>query len=65
MYPAWLSLRGVDGGEDELELGRQPHEVPGPDELVELRLDEGIGPVDFIEEGGFGLPDGQRGGDEC
>ena len=65
MYPAWLSLLGVDGGEDELELGRQPHEVPGPDELVELRLDEGIGPVDFIEEGGFGLPDGQRGGDEC
>ena len=62
--PGLVSLRRVDGGEDELELGRQPHEVPGPDELMELRLDEGIGPVEFIEEGGFGLPDGEGGGDE-
>ena len=62
--PGLISLRRVDGGEDELELGRQPHEVPGPDEFMELRLDEGVGPVEFIEEGGFGLPDGQGGGDE-
>ena len=62
--PGLISLRRVDGGEDELEVGRQPHDVPGPDEFVELRLNEGVRPVEFIEEGGFGLPNRQGGGDE-
>ena len=59
--PGLISLRGVDGGEDELEVGREPHDVPGPNEFMELRLNEGVRPVEFIEEGGFGLPDREGG----
>jgi hypothetical protein len=59
-----ISLRRVERGEDELEVGRYAHDVPGPNEFVEFRLNEGVRPVEFIEEGGFGLPNREGGGDE-
>lgn len=62
--PGLIGLWGVHRRKHQLQPGGEAQEAPGPDEFVELGLDEGVGPVEFIKQGGVGLPDGQGGGDE-